>query len=43
MKMPMPKNLKQVRALMGGVGYYRKFLPDLPKRIHPLTTLKSIS
>ena len=31
MRMPMPKNLKQVRALMGGMGYYRKFLPDLSK------------
>ena len=39
MKMPMPKNLKQVRALMGGVGYYRKFLPDLSKMIHSLTAL----
>ena len=39
MKMAMPKNLKQVRALMSGVGYYRKFLPDLSKRIHLLTDL----
>ena len=39
MKMPMPKNLKQVRALMGGVGYYRKFLLDLSNRIRPLTVL----
>ena len=30
MKMPMiPKNFKQVRALMDGVGCYHKFLPDL--------------
>ena len=36
MKLPMPKNLKHVRALMGGVGYYRKFLPDLSKLIRPL-------
>ena len=35
MKIPTPKN--QIRALMGGVGYYRKFLPDLSKRIRPLT------
>ena len=27
---PMPQDLKQVRALLGGVGYYRKFLRDLP-------------
>ena len=36
-KMPMPKTLEQVRALMGCVGYYRKFEPDLSKRIRPLT------
>ena len=39
MKIPMPKNLKQVRALMGGMGYYRKFLPDQSKRIRPPTAL----
>ena len=39
MKTPMPKNLKLVRALIGGVGYHRKFLPDLSKRIRPLTPL----
>ena len=39
MKMPIPKSLKQVRALMGGVGKYRKFLPDLSKWIRPLATL----
>ena len=29
MKMLMPRNLKQVRALTGGVGYYRQCLLDL--------------
>ena len=38
-KMPMPRDLKQVRALLGGVGYYRKFLHDLSKRIRPITSL----
>ena len=38
-KLPMPKNLKQAGALMGTVGYYRKFLPNLFKRIRPLTAL----
>ena len=38
-KMPMPRDLKQVRALMGGMGYYRKFLRDLFKRIYPITSL----
>ena len=36
-KIPMPRNLKQVHALVGRVGYYRKFPPDLSKRIRPLT------
>ncbi|MEP1591365.1 ribonuclease H family protein, partial [Sulfitobacter sp.] len=31
--------LKQVRALMGGVEYCRKFLLDLSERIRPLTAL----
>lgn len=35
----MHDNLKQVLALMGGVGIGRKFLPDLSKRIRPLTAL----
>ena len=38
-KMPMPRDLKQVRALPGGVGYYRKFLRVLSKRIRPITSL----
>ena len=38
-KIPMTRDLKQVRALLGGVGYYRKFLRDLPKRIRPITSL----
>ena len=39
MTRPMPNNLKQVRELMGDVGYYRNFLPDLSKRTRPLTAL----
>ena len=35
----MQRDLKQVRALLGGVGYYLKFLRDLPKRIRPITSL----
>ncbi|CAB1112268.1 unnamed protein product [Ectocarpus sp. CCAP 1310/34] len=38
-KMPMPKDTKQLRALLGGLSYYRKFLPQMAKRIHPPTTL----
>ena len=26
--MPMPTDVKKVRAFMGGVNYYRKILPD---------------
>ena len=37
--MPMPRDLKQVRALLDGVVYYRKFLRDLSKRIRPITSL----
>ena len=38
-KMPMPKDVKQVRALMGGINYYRNFLPDLSKRLRPINSL----
>ena len=38
-KVSMPRDLKQVRALLGGVEYYRKFLGDLFKRIRPITSL----
>ena len=40
-KVPMPRDQKQVSALSGGVGYYRKFLPDLSNRIRPITSLLS--
>ena len=35
----MTRDLKLVRALLGGVGYYRKFLSVLSKRIRPITSL----
>ena len=37
--MPMPTDVKQVRALMGGIKYYLNFLPDLSKRLHPFNSL----
>ena len=37
--MPMPKDVKQVRALMGGINYYRNFLPKLSKRLRPINPL----
>ncbi|CAB1117590.1 unnamed protein product [Ectocarpus sp. CCAP 1310/34] len=38
-KMPMPRDVKQLRSLLGGLSYYRKFPPNMAKRIRPLTTL----
>ncbi|CAB1110163.1 unnamed protein product [Ectocarpus sp. CCAP 1310/34] len=38
-KMPKPRDVKQLRSLLGGLSYYRKFLPNMAKRIRPLTTL----
>ena len=35
----MPTDVKQVRALMGGINYYRKILPDLSKRLRPINSL----
>ena len=37
--MPMSTAVKQVRALMGGVNYYCKILPDLSKRLRPINAL----
>ena len=37
--MPMPTDVKQVCALMGGINYCRKFLPDLSKRLRPINSL----
>ena len=37
--MPMPADVKQVRALMSGINYYRNFLPDLSKRLRPINSL----
>ena len=38
-KMPMPKDVKQVRILMGGINYYRFVLPDLSKRLRPINSV----
>ena len=38
-KMPMPTDVKQLRSLLGGLSYYRKFLPQMAKRIRPITVL----
>ena len=38
-KLPMAKDVKQVRALMAGANYYRKKLTDLSKRLCPINSL----
>ncbi|CAB1110991.1 unnamed protein product [Ectocarpus sp. CCAP 1310/34] len=35
----MPRDVNQLRSLVGGLSSYRKFLPNMAKRIRPLTTL----
>ena len=38
-QMPMPTDVSQLRSLLGGLGYYRKFIPRMAARIKPLTNL----
>ena len=38
-EIPMPTNILQLRSLLGGLSYYRNFLPNLSKRIRPITDL----
>ena len=37
--MPMPTDIKQLRSLLGGLSYYRKFLPNMAHHIRPITAL----
>ncbi|KAL1132050.1 hypothetical protein AAG570_010008 [Ranatra chinensis] len=37
--LPLPKDLKEVTAVQGMVGYYRKFIPNLAERLAPWTRL----
>ena len=37
--MPMPTDVKRVRALMGGTNYYPNFLPDLSEKLRPINSL----
>ena len=37
--MPMPRGIKQLRSLLGGLSYYRKLLPNMAKRVRPFTAL----
>ena len=36
---PRPKNLTELRAFLGLLNYYGKFLPDLATKLHPLNKL----
>ena len=38
-RMPMSTDIKQLRSLLGGLSYYRKFLPNMACRIRPITAL----
>ena len=38
-RMPMPRDVKQLRSSLRGLSYYRKFLPNMAKRVHPITSL----
>ena len=37
--MPMPRGIKQLRSLLGGLSYYRTFLPNMAKRVRSITSL----
>ena len=37
--MAYPKNVKELRQFLGFVGYYRRFIKDFSKIVHPLTSL----
>ena len=38
-KLPMPNNVSELRSVLGGLSYYRKFLPNLSRRPQPITRL----
>ena len=38
-KLPMPNNITELRSLLGGLSYYRKFLPNLSKKLKSITRL----
>ena len=38
-RMPVPRDIKQLPSLLGGLSYYRNFLPNMAKRIRPITAL----
>ena len=38
-RMPMPTDIEQLRSLLGGLNYYRKFLPNMAHHIRPIKAL----
>ncbi|CAM9410248.1 unnamed protein product [Sphacelaria rigidula] len=38
-EMPIPCDVSQLRPLLGGLSYYRQYLPNLAQALKPLTTL----
>ena len=38
-RMPIPTDIKQLRSLLGGLSYYRMFLPNMAHHIRPVTAL----
>ena len=38
-RMSMPTDIKQLRSLLGGLSYYRKFLPNMAHHIRSVTAL----
>ena len=38
-KFPVPKNVQQLRSLLGMINYYGKFVPNLASIVHPLNKL----
>ena len=39
---PVPKTRKIFKQFLGLVNYYRRFIPDIAKRVKPLTNLTSL-
>lgn len=39
LKLPVPKNVTELKRFLGATSYYRKFIPCLSKRAYPLTQL----
>ena len=35
----MPRDVSQLRSLLGGLSYYHQYLPNLAQNLKPLTTL----